>query len=47
MIRMFRGRDVGAGRIALAIVLYFGILVTTVVALFAFFFIACLAGISR
>lgn len=46
MVRMFRGRDVGAGRVFLGIVLYFAILGTTLVSLFVLFFVACLAGLS-
>lgn len=46
MVRLLRGRDVGAGRIVLGIVLYFVILGTTVIALIVLFFVACLAGLG-
>jgi hypothetical protein len=46
LVGMFRGRDVGAGRVVLGIALYAGILCTTGVALFVLFFVACVAGLG-
>jgi hypothetical protein len=46
LVNMFRGHDVGAGRVVLGIVLYFVIFCTTAVALPVIFFLACVAGLG-